>query len=423
MTICIRRFADIDGKDFLVFIIGLFSMIKVRILGTFGLSEIFIFVLYFFVANPFIWLKHRGVTNLFLMACLWLLGVFISDRYNGTSMEDSLKGFFNVFFLIGLIPFVYWALHDNPRRMLCFWIGNAISSLFAFYIQKSVDLNEFEFDVWRVYAWHYPFMIFSGVLFYKGKTLLACMLVEGFAIWSLFHMSRNVFLTITLSVCVILFIKYIAKENLQEHIEAFKRKLIGLFLVLSIAGIGIGLAYEYLASNRILGERAYAKYYMQKHSKLGLVSGRGDFFQSVYLVSKNPIFGYGSYARNTDGALDDYYISNGISYNRVELHDNMLPGHSYLMGSWLFAGILGALFWIYIIFLIGKFFRGALLYDKELIGINVLLTFAVLWNILFSPFANRLNFLFYIIMIILTLNQQSQYVRSSNENINSNSFV
>ena len=140
-----------------------------------------------------------------------------------------------------------------------------------------------------------------------------------------------------------------------------------------------------------------------------MASGRGDFIQSLYLVSQKPIMGYGSYAKDNNQLLEDYYKSNGMIYNSSKLHDKMLPGHSYLMGSWVYSGILGFIFWIYIIFQIVKYSREGLLYDTQLVGINTLLTFATLWNIFFSPFADRLNFLFYIIMVILTIKTKEKY--------------
>lgn len=413
----------LSWKDILIFIIGLLSMIKVRILGTFGISELLCFGLYFCVANPFLWIKHKGVTHLFLVSFIWLVGVFISDRYNGNNINDSLKGFFNVFFLLSLIPFVYWALYDKLHRVIFFWAGNAISSLIGFYIFKSINLDEIGFDVWRVYAWHYPFIVIAGILYYKGKKFLSCIVAEGFAVWSLFHLSRNIFLTITIAICIILFIENIKENNLVERVNKFKHKSTNLLIILLIAFAGISSSYEYLASNKILGERAYTKYYMQKHSKYGIISGRGDFIESAYLVYKKPLVGYGSYARNNDKILNNYYKSNNISYNVAKLHDRMLPGHSYLMGSWVYAGILGFFFWVYVVIQIGKYLRDGLLYERQLVGLSALLTFATLWNIFFSPFADRLNFLFYIIMIILTLNSKDYYVKSSNENLDSNSFI
>lgn len=407
MVFGINRFSD--RKDIIIFIIGLLSLVKVRLLGTFGMSELLIFGLYFFTVNPFLWLKNRVVTKLFLATLLWTIGVFFSDRYNGVELVNSLKGFFNVFFLLLLIPFVYWALYDKPHRMLYFWTGNAISSLIAFYIQKSASMDEIGFEVWRTYAWYYPFIVLSGIFYYKGKILLSCIVIEGFAIWSLFNLSRNIFLTVTISICVILFIHRISKFDTVLKIIIYKQQSIKLLSILLIALLGISSTYEYLASNRILGERAYSKYYMQKHSKLGLASGRNDFIQSIYLISKKPIMGYGSYAKDNYRQLEDYYRANGLTYNTVKLRDKMLPGHSYLMGGWVYSGILGFIFWIYIIIQIIKYIREGILYDSRLVGINTLLTFAILWNIFFSPFADRLNFLFYITMVVLTLNSREKY--------------
>lgn len=44
-----------DSKDWLVFILGLFTMLKVRLLGTFGISEIIMIPLFVVTAknNPF----------------------------------------------------------------------------------------------------------------------------------------------------------------------------------------------------------------------------------------------------------------------------------------------------------------------------------------------------------------------------------
>lgn len=413
------RIHSLDRKDILVFVIGLFSLIKVRVMGTFGVSEILCFCLYFTTSNPFLWTKHKETTRVFMAFSLWMVGVFISDRYNDTGLTDSLKGFFNVFFVLGLIPFVYWALYDNPRRMLLYWIGCSISSLLAFYVTKSVDLDEVGFDVWRVYAWHYPFLVLAGVLYYKGKITLACAVAEGFAIWSLFHLSRNIFITVSFAVCVILFIKSIGRQSLSEQVTVFRRKFVSLFLLLGVTAACVNFSYEYLASNKILGERAYAKYYMQKHSEMGLASGRGDFFQSMMLVSKNPVWGYGSYAKNKSGQLTE---DDGMFHVlKPKDKEKMLPGHSYIMGAWGYAGILGLTCWICLFVFILKFLGGAFLYDEKLIGINVFLTTSTLWNVMFSPFADRLNFLFYIITIsVLLANYKKSNYGLTCKNIDSN---
>ena len=60
-----------DSKDWLVFILGLFTMLKVRLLGTFGISEIIMIPLFVVTAknNPFF--KNKKAVRLFTFAILW----------------------------------------------------------------------------------------------------------------------------------------------------------------------------------------------------------------------------------------------------------------------------------------------------------------------------------------------------------------
>lgn len=396
----------LSKKNCVVFIIGLFSFIKIRILGTLGISEILIIGLYMGLINPFSFLENKNVVHLYGMTFLWLLGVFISDQLNGTPIIDSLKGLFNVIFLLLLIPFVYWALYDKPSRMLFFWLGAGISSLMGFYFQKVPSLNLYEAEVWSVYA-YYPLCIaISGLLYYNQKRFLSYLFIESFAIWSLWHMSRNVFLCMTIGVCLLIFMTNLKYLEFYDRIRFLKDKCLILILILSFSIFSISYGYEYLASHKILGERAYQKYIMQHNSELGLLSARGDFFQSLELVSKKPIIGYGSYAKANSNMLT-YYSLDEKEFSK----DEILPGHSYLMGGWVYAGILGLIFWLYILRLIFKFLYVGLVYDLKLMGINILLICMMLWNIFFSPFSDRLNFLFFIMSLIIQTQYSKEYAK------------
>ena len=396
----------LSKKNCVVFIIGLFSFIKIRILGTLGISEILIIGLYIGLINPFSFLENKNVVHLYGMTFLWLLGVFISDQLNGTPIIDSLKGLFNVIFLLLLIPFVYWALYDKPSRMLFFWLGTGISSLIGFYFQKVPSLNLYEAEVWSVYA-YYPLCIaISGLLYYNQKRFLSYLFIESFAIWSLWHMSRNVFLCMTIGVCLLIFMTNLKYLEFYDRIRFLKDKCLILILILCFSIFSIGYGYEYLASHKILGERAYQKYIMQHNSELGLLSARGDFFQSLELVSKKPIIGYGSYAKANSNMLT-YYSLDEKEFSK----DEILPGHSYLMGGWVYAGILGLIFWLYILRLIFKFLYVGLVYDLKLMGINILLICMMLWNIFFSPFSDRLNFLFFIMSLIIQTQYSKEYAK------------
>ena len=100
----IPKLSALDRKDTLIFFIGLFSMIKVRFLGTFGISEILVFCSYFFIGLRLGLSENKRMNHIVLLALLWLIGIFIADRFNDINLIDSLKGSFNVIFIILLIP-------------------------------------------------------------------------------------------------------------------------------------------------------------------------------------------------------------------------------------------------------------------------------------------------------------------------------
>ena len=398
---------NFNTKDLFIFVIGLFSMIKFRLLGTFGVSELFVFVSYLFI-NPFMVQENKQVRRLITFAFIWLIGVIISDLVNHSTLEDSLKGAFNVIFIIALIPFVYWALNDKIERMLYFWAGVAISSILGFKFQRVGMMNELAADTWQVYAVKWLFLFLGGWLYYKGRIRWSYILILSFATWTLFHQSRNIFLVFVLTVSILFYIGEITDFNLIDKYIRYRRGIFKLFVVLCVAFIGISYTYETLAVNGTLGEYARVKYEKQKKTELGLASGRADFLASLYAISKKPIFGYGSYAKDKDRVFAKFNRMIGLPYMDLRSGKNHVPGHSYMLGAWVNAGILGFIFWLFVLKKIFVFLRYHLFNNYQLLCLNLLLTFTLLWSIFFSPFSDRLNFVFYMIAILLLSNEDRQ---------------
>ena len=387
-------------KNILLLVLGLLSMVKIRVMGTFAAAEIIVFLSYLFIPIKG-FLSNPKMKRLMLLAFVWLLGIIISDVYNQTPTTDALKGSFNVVFLISLIPFVYWAVADDPKRILYFWLGSGLSGLFSFYFLKSYD-DFYAYDVWRVYAYYPLIMAVSGWLYSKERKAWAYLLAEGFAIWTLFHASRNVFLCLTMANILLIFTDRLQATEEESVMSKYRRSIVGLLVCFLIGAAVIDVSYEYGAANGYLGERAQAKYFMQKANVNGLASGREDFFMSSVLVSRNPIWGYGSYAKDKEGFTDKYLYEHGMEDNSGTKEIELLPGHSYIMGAWVYSGFLGAIFWFFVLW---QWFRcmkrGTFLYEDRLTGLFTYFMFYYLWCILFSPFSDRLNFLMFIVPLII----------------------
>lgn len=389
-------------KDYFVFLCGLVGTFSLRVLGTFYIIEIIAFLSYLFIPwTRFI--ENPRMRKVIRMAFLWLLGAMIADGWNHTPTIEMLKGWFNIIFFIGLMPFVYWALQDKPSRWIWYVIGNGISSLLSFYLVRGNMFEDKSYEIWQLYAWG-PFVIgIAALLYYKGKHLLAMITYLGWAIYALYGGSRNIFLNISLAVCIMYMVERFSSVSLDAQIHRFRNRIARVFLVLFIGALIVDSVYENLASSGRLGEQAYEKYIKQKYEAGNILKGgRAEFFMGIECIKENPIIGYGSFATYSPSSVS----SESLKRTLIEYYDKVdveyLPSHSHVVGYWVYHGILGGLFWIYILLLMWRLFRtGAFMYEPRLIGHCVYYSVAVLWAIIFSPFGQRAPMAFYIVYLIV----------------------
>lgn len=417
-----------SSKDWLVFILGLLTMIKIRLLGTFGVSELIMIILLITQAkeNPFF--QNRQAKTLFVLAILWAAGTLFTDLYRGTATVDMAKGLFSVIFLILILPVAYWCLYDRVERVMYFMCGLAISAILNFYFQGNADWDEYEVDVWQVYAFEYLAVFLASLMFNNRKNWIGYSLIFGYGIWSLFHMSRNVFLVFVISAVLLLVTAWYWKKGNANQIKAqtkFDRNILAILIILSFSLVGIKDTYEHLASDGALGMRAKAKYEMQKNSSLGLISGRSDFIISWQLVKESLIVGYGSYAKDKDESAYQKSRALGLQKNSLYLPNKVrqrfLPGHSHILGAWVYNGILGLPFWLYSIWLIINFYRRSLYKNPQITPLLIIWSIIMLWDILFSPYANRPIIAMFLssLIIIQGINQQKH---NAIQNVNNGKY-
>ncbi len=87
-----------------------------------------------------------------------------------------------------------------------------------------------------------------------------------------------------------------------------------------------------------------------------------------------------------------------------EMRSGIIPTHSYLFGAWVDAGILGAVFWVWILVSTARVFTRIYPATNALLPVGIYLAFLLLWNIPFSPYGTdgRLTFP-YSFVLLMTL--------------------
>lgn len=396
-------FSRLDKKDWFVFFIGLFMVVKIRIIGTFSLAEVFLLLSYFSGRVLRCW-KDRNVRWLMVFAFLWIIGTIVANYSNDIEKIDFIKGvFFKLLFLLLISP-IYNLVYDKPERLLLFFIGMGISGIWApDFAQTEAVAEMWSSAVYRFYAYFGLVSAISYYLYFKGWKKFAILIMEITSIIGLFNASRNVFLTVTIA--AILLLVFNRRNGSQwQNVAYFKKNLLYYLFVGILSLYLVDVAYETAASKGILGQAAYEKYENQVSEGNLLRGGRAEFFMGIELIKMKPIVGWGSYAKDTWGFRWRYSVEHNQPFHGNESSDEYdgLPGHSYIVGSWMSSGIFGGLFWIYILIVIWKVFKsGCMLYEPRLFGLLMFQLMALLWAIFFSPFGERVQVLFFVITLLV----------------------
>jgi O-antigen ligase len=204
---------------------------------------------------------------------------------------------------------------------------------------------------------------------------------------NLYFNFRSFALVCFVTLCVAAFKIFNYRKLLSPRKVALMSLALGLGLVCFQQG------YVFAVTRGWLGADALGKYENQAHGDLGmLLGGRSEAFSSVQAVRDSPIIGHGSYAKDQHyvDLMLEAIVAHGYTTGDVETEG--IPTHSHLMGAWVEAGILGAIFWGWVFFLAAKGLLITIGKSRELLPLTVFSGTILLWDILFSPYADMRRF-------------------------------
>ncbi len=411
-------------NDILVFFYGLFSEFSFRLFGIIYISELISF-LFFPIAIIYTLKSTNKAYSIFIILfILWLLFIPISDLYNNSNFNDSLKGFFGVLPFFSTSIFAYYFLNKNIRFIIPFIYGYSISLILSLFLGVNTFFNEVLFYQGgdqlsnlsffnKIIIWCLSSLISLAfaILIFKKHPFLFLLLQFVFSIYALLNGSRSIFLINFLTFITALFYQF--KSNFKLKYFSYRGiKFMAIFLLFVSFFISVKL-YDFLAQNNLLDESEVSKYEMQKNTDLGLLAGRGEFVASYLAIMDSPFLGHGSYAKDhkgygyTAGILTgNEQILNGTG--SYVIGESLIPTHSHLWFGWVNYGIIGAFIWIYIIFSVCiKYITNFIFSDHISIVFNVYAIFSLTWSILFSPFSERTYLGFIIVYFILTMKKST----------------
>ena len=412
-------------NQIIAFLFGLGATITIRIVGIFAISDLIaIIFLPFLVVKRYMFVDKRFRIAIVLLL-LWMFSTIISDIYNKTAIIDAVKGILTLVPFLACFVFAYWMLHKNYEIMIPFLWGYAISftlsagfGLDASYqesltregLTSVTQLSHYS----KILIWISSSFINGAfsITYFKKYPRFVVLGMFLFSFLSLLEGTRSGFLFNFIISIILGFIVFETRgmpwkgQLWQVHL---KKKLPGIIILL-IALIFLSKnLYQISVEKGYLGEYETKKYEMQNNSKIGLLSGRGEFIGAFLAIRDSPLLGHGSYAKDTEGygyraSILSESPPDIIITNQKEIGKYYIPTHSHIWQAWVYNGILGGVFWIYILVgILGLFIKNYMFCYPKYQAYVLTASIGTLWPILFSPFQQKTLLATTIVFIIVLM--------------------
>ncbi len=382
--------------DAAIVIIGSISFIEFPLLGRLFATEIALLaILCFQLVKRACRLEYPPIARVLGLGLFWLLSQIITDIVRSSPPENYLRGWANILFFLANFAALYLLLRTE-RRLLLYAIGLAIGQLLRFFINPGPEVAD---DPWK-WGLALPvtmFLVMGATLHFdkRNKTTATLLLVVASLLNFYFnYRSQGLICLETLALMHCLGHQY------DKHA---RRRAIYAGIGLFAAGLAALQCYKLAAGNGLLGRAAQEKYDLQSRGDLNILfAGRDESLASVQAIADSPLIGHGSWAPDSGyGALLRQALSIH-GYSQRAMRFDRIPSHSHILGAWVDAGFVGALFWSYVFWLAIRSMYAFVMKAEPLAVVTCYSALILLWDIPFSPFGSDRRFItpLYILLVI-----------------------
>jgi hypothetical protein len=393
----LNRGQPVTLGDVAAFLIGLAAFIEFQVGGKLFATDVLLLVVFLYLA------AKRGSRLLsgrprrvLIFALLWLVGQIVTDIFRQSSAQDFLRGWANISLLTINFAALYLLLRTD-RRIVLYATGFALSRIVKYFLNPDPGVGD---DPWK-WGLAFPvtmFLVLISTAAYRRRELFVTQAALVVAtVLNLHYNFRSMALFTFATLCCLLLAK-------REKARKSPLQVAAMVLGLAACGWGFQMLYEYEAASGALGQEAFEKYELQSAGRLGIIlGGRSESLASIRAILDSPILGHGSWARDPYyvDVLESARVENG--YKPRVVKDDLIPAHSHVLGAWVDAGVLGAVFWCAVLWLTLRGMKDLLFYALPLRVLSLFCGFSFLWDIPFSPFAAERRFVTPVYMLLMIL--------------------
>lgn len=408
------------------FILGLGSQLQV--LFSLSVSEMIVLVMApFLFISELPYMRKDGVITFLYVSILLFFGCVASLIANHAQFYQVIRGLSITSIIVCMVVVGHYMIRRDPNGLKWYFIGVTLSTFLCIYVfQRSVEVYLAGGDTDAA-------AISTGKLFWVDRlnALLTVPMLAYYLKTPLFY-SVGVLLFLALfsiltttsgrSASLVFFgmaaMVLVGRKKRTSMMALGKHFM--LFFCFAVLGLFLAkVAYQWAALNNVLGEEALEKYERQTVGGRGVVSllmsGRTDAFAGLLAVADAPFLGKGYWARDTEGyrerflarygTPDDYeHYKNYTAYcmKMGFLPDKGIPCHSHIVSFWVWYGLPGLIFWLYVIYVMFRYLKNDVQFVPQWFFWLAGSVPVMLWHIFFSPFNARIGLPLYVIGMLMT---------------------
>jgi hypothetical protein len=381
-----------DRRHLVSFIVTACMVIPVNLIGTFRLGELLVLVLYpFYMKQILKALRNREVLAIVGLGVLWFISQGLSDLYNATTMKNSLRGMGSIFLTLTTFLFFCGLYSRNPSQHLGTLLGACAGGVLSAGLLYRFDGNNpgYAENIWDFYVsgWAHPAFALFAFLFYRSHPWMVFPVGIAYGLVANMYGGRSDGLVVLIST---LFFFYLWIQITHSRGDLRYSMRSGL-VICALLLLPLFSLYVIYAQSGALGKAAKMQIDLAKNPYNPvevLLLARNESVIALDAIYEKPILGHGSWAN--PGHLRRLYLLKmreiyGASAPKKLIQD-ILPVHSVLLGAWVFGGLAGFVFWVYVIFRTFHLSNQLLLTGS--IGMTAIAVVYVpyfCWHVLFSP--------------------------------------
>ena len=393
-----------------------------QIIASLSLTELVVLVVApFALMRDWRYMKQDGIIRFWFLAFTVVIGCVISCMYNGTPFYAALRGYAATIIILAAIPVVHLMLRSDPDGFKWSVLSGALSTfLCAFFFKQAVEVaSATGYADGKVSAAE----LMEGPIFWIGRlAAFAYILPVGWYLQTpyLYSVCAPLFMAgfsllttasgrAAASSAIGTVVLCLLGGKTRRSIARVCKNFWGLLIIGALGLFLVNVSYRYVAVHGLLGEAGQEKY--EKQTRAGksvlhlLMGGRSEVFVGLTACLDKPIIGFGPWARDENGYYENYLIKYGDIedyelYYRTQLdfarmgagsRIRLIPAHSHIIASWLWYGIMGLFFWLYVIYVLLRYLKQDCAAVPQWYYWIACMMPGTFWNIFFSPMPNRLS--------------------------------